>query len=897
MHDHGSDDMPAITPPGVGASAQDIAGFVAALGAMPDTHSHGEGTAMAGEHMAAMDLAPRGDATHVAIGDGDWFDPNIWAGGEVPGDDAKVLIPDGVTVEYGDVSDARLFTVRVDGTLDFATDTDSQMIFDTLLVSPTGHLEIGTESDPVDPDVNVDLIVANNGPIDTDWDPMLLSRGVIAHGETTIYGAEKDSHEKVTDDPMTGDTSVKFAGVPDGWQVGDTIVIASTEYEFRESQDEVRVITSIDDDGRIHFDEALIYDHAAPREDLSTSVANYTRNVSIETEDADSAEIFERGHVMFMHSDDVDVRYAEFNQLGRTDKSFDSDNIANFDEVNFDTNVQGRYALHIHRAGVEDLGNPAILEGNAVFGSPGWGVVHHDSNAVLTNNATFDTFGAGFVAETGNETGRWEDNIAIFAEGQNNFIPKNAVEIHHGLFDTARGGDGFWFQGRLVEAVDNVAASVNTGFTYFHRGVQTGVPEDISADLFDYSEALSFRDEIEHEDAPILVFDNNESFAAKEGLHVVKGNTAQGHDVWSHLTDFTAWSVGTGAHLQYTSHYLIEGFDVVGDGDGIGIEVRNQVSELIFRDTKIDGFEIGFDLETRFVNEFADITPDKRDLIILDSDIQNVQTEYYRFQPEYDTISTFDALSAGNNELGLELDPIVFNHGEAHITGVKNDGFGEVDFPNGLDEFLFRHDAIDGLLENNGYWSSTEGPFYWDRSEDDGQQHYVLTKVYFTDRATGEVYYENHPVFLHPNKVVGLESNGIRDITTDDNGVTTAGDIVLNTPIEAVATAGFSLAYDGASSEAGLLPPETHSHMADLPETWHMDAAEDSMAAMQISYAPAQPDPAPEAPVEEAAPAEVDSVEDMMDMPDMLPTVPVDEAAHMHHHEHDEDMDDEILVA
>ncbi|MEL7129641.1 MAG: G8 domain-containing protein [Pseudomonadota bacterium] len=879
--------MPAIAPPGVGASAQDIAGFVAALGAMPDTHSHGDDTAMAGEHMAVMALAPRGDATHIAIGDGDWFDPSIWAGGEVPGDNAKVLIPDGVTVDYGDVSDARLFTVRVDGKLDFATDADSQMIFDTMLVSPTGHLEIGTEGDPVAPGVNVDLIVANNGPIDTDWDPMLLSRGVISHGKTTIHGDAKDSHEKVTDDPMAGDTSVKFDGVPEGWQIGDTIVIASTEYEFRESQDEVRVITKIDDDGRIHFDDALVFDHAAPRDDLSTSVANYTRNVSVETEDADSAEVYERGHVMFMHSDDIDVRFAEFTQLGRTDKSIDSDNVSNFDDVQFDTNVQGRYSLHIHRAGIEDLANPAVLEGNAVFGSPGWGVVHHDSNAVLTNNATFDTFGAGFVAETGNETGRWEDNIAIFAEGQNNFIPKNAVEIHE-FFDTARGGDGFWFQGRLVEAVDNVAASVNTGFTFFHRGFRTGVPENIDADHFDYSEALSFRTDVQQEDAPILVFDGNESFAAKEGFHVVKGNTAQGHDVWSHLTDFTAWSVDTGAHFQYTSHYLIEGFDVVGTGEGRGIEVRNQVSELIFRDTKIDNFEIGFDLETRFVNSFEDVSPDKRDLMILDSDIQNVQTEYYRFQPEYDTISTHEALNTGDT-LGLDLDPIVFNYGEAHINGVKHDGFGTVDFPNGLDDFLLRHDAIDALLENNGYWTSTEGPFFWDRSEDEGLQHYILTKVYFTDRATGEVYFENHPIYVHPFKVADMESNGIRDITTNADGVKTAGDVVLDTAFAAEPTGGFSLAYDGSSSEAAMLPPEMHSHMADMPEAWHMDAAEDSMTAMEIAYAPAQPSPAPE------ALPETDSSEEMT-MPE-LPTVPVEEMAHMHHHEDEEAMETEVLVA
>lgn len=176
------------------------------------------------------------------------------------------------------------FTVRVDGTLDFATDADSQIIFDTFVVSPTGHLIIGTASDPVQPDVDIDLIVANNGPIDTDWDPMLLSRGLISHGETTIHGAVKDSHEKVLDDPMAGDNFVSFSEVPEGWQVGDTIIIAGTHYDgykwdndlkavvHHASEDEVRVITEIRDDGTVWFADPLEFDHDAPREDLKTSV-------------------------------------------------------------------------------------------------------------------------------------------------------------------------------------------------------------------------------------------------------------------------------------------------------------------------------------------------------------------------------------------------------------------------------------------------------------------------------------------------------------------------------------------------------------------------------------------------------------------------------------------------
>lgn len=754
--------------------------------AAEEPHVHHMDSSKMAEHMAAMNLAPRGAATHVAIGDGDWFDPSTWSNGEVPGDDARVLIPEGVSVHYSGVSDARLFTVRVDGTLEFATDTDSQVIFDTMVGSPTSHLIIGTAQNPVQPGVDIDLIVANNGPIDTSWDPMLLSRGIVAHGETSIHGTVKDSHEKVTDDPMAGDTSVKFAEVPEGWQVGDTIVIAGTRYDgyrwddnigaerLYPNEDEVRVITAIDSDGRVYFDDPLVHDHDTPREDLKTSVANYTRNVSVETENAETAEVFERGHVMFMHSDDVDVRYAEFHELGRTDKSVESRDVSDFGTTSYDTNVQGRYALHIHKAGTTSLEDPAIFEGNAVYGSPGWGIVHHDSNALITNNATFDTFGAGYVAETGNETGAWVDNIAINAEGINWDTPKNTSNID-GNFDTGRGGDGFWFQGRMVASVDNVAASVNTGFVYFHRNGDDRMIE-FDAALFDYPAALYYDDTVRADETPILSFQGNETFASKEGLHIVKADPNQGHDVWSQLDDFTAWSVWSGAHLEYTAHYMLTNFDLVGRepiSNLSGVSFGPNTFEITVIDAEITGFNTGMDLN-KSVPDSPDNNPapELHNFIVVDANIYNVGQDYANYNPEFDVITTRAALP--NLAPNLEIDGDItfredndWNLRVAEISGTKTDSIGTVDFPGGRDSFLLRREDVLRFLEKDGYWTTSDG------------QNYTLVDIYFTDRLTGELYYETHPVYLDPNVPVGNQynsyanaiHNGTQDIVIQ-NGVT-----------------------------------------------------------------------------------------------------------------------------
>ncbi len=825
-HNGSHDNSAQIDPPGAGASNSEIASYLNALANMSESHSHDHGSAMASEHMAAMDLAPRGDATHVAIGSGSWDDPSIWSNGEVPGDNAKVLIPQGVEVDYSSVSGARLFTVRVDGKLDFATDTDSQMIFDTMIVSPTGYLEIGTETDPVDPNVDIDLIVANNGRIDTNWDPQLLSRGIIAHGKTSIYGAEKDSHDKVTEDPMSGDTSVKFDGVPTGWQVGDTIVIAGTNYDghsgdktrWTPPEDEVRVITQIDDDGRVHFDSPLVNDHDSPREDLKTSVANYTRNVSVESEDGDASEIFERGHVMFMHNDDVDVYYAEFTHLGRTDKSEESRSVDDFNSIRYDTNVQGRYALHLHRAGVEDLNDPAVLEGNAVFGSPGWGYVHHDSNAFLGNNASYDTFGAGFVAETGNETGEWHDNIAIFAKGNAWNLPKNSVDINQ-FYDIANGGDGFWFQGRMVASTDNVAASVNHGYVYFHRD-STGTMLQFDADLFDIPEALHHDETVRADDIPIRIFDGNEAFAANEGMHVVKANTSQGHDVWSHLTDFTAWNVETGAHLQYTSHYILEGFDVIGkdasnySNADVGIMIGRNMSDLVIIDATVDSFAVGMDLHKEFTdnNEYPS---QQHSYFVIDADIQNVGRDYTSYDPSRDTI--INSNNAPLLEPDLELSRMEYAHSSDYhqrvvlIEGTKSDGLGEIPFPNGMDIFRMREEDVANHVEKDGYYTTSGG------------ERYFLMDVYFTDRLTGDLYYETHPVYLDDNVRLGrgyfenAKDNGVQDITTQ-NGVTRAGDQVLDTAIEVSFTSSATLS-SMPSAEDSMDHQMMMAAEASAPET------------------------------------------------------------------------------
>ena len=446
-----------------------------------DTHVHQTDPAMLSEHMAALALAPHSEATHVAVANCAWSNPETWRDRRVPDAGARVLIPAGVTVEYDVDGAVSLFTVRVDGTLSFAKERNTRMILDTMLVAPEGKLSIGSVTAPINAGVSAEIIFADNGPINIDWDPQLLSRGLVSHGAVEIHGGEKLPFSKLATAPRRGDKSITLETAPRGWRVGDNLVLTGTvlvphrhrsteDYVRLETEDEELTITEIDGT-TISFSKPLRYHHLTPRDDLKPYVANLTRNIVFTTENVDALPVYQRGHTMFMHSDAVDVRFAEFRDLGRTNKkerAFDIHKPGNR-TIAHDSNIKARYPFHFHRTGVTLANKPTMAVGNSVWRSPGWAYVHHESNANYFNNVGYDAFGAIFVAEVANETGRWVNNIAIKSFGVGGGAKAFAGRPE---FDLARGGAGYWFQGRLVASRDNIAAGMpgGHGYVYMHRG-------------------------------------------------------------------------------------------------------------------------------------------------------------------------------------------------------------------------------------------------------------------------------------------------------------------------------------------------------------------------------------------------------------------------------------------
>ena len=328
---------------------------------------------------------------------------------------------------------------------------------------------MGTAAVPIAPGVQARLLITGTSAIDRQWDPFGISRGLVSHGKVSIHGAETSSIAALAGPVNAAATALQLKSAPVGWRVGDSIAIAGTTQGVPAGteQNEVRRILSIQGN-TVQLDQPLSFAHAAPAANLDVHVANLTRNAVIESE---SALIARRGHVMFMHSRDVDIAYAGFYRLGRTDKlQVVNDSVVGADwklQPGTGTNPRGRYSVHFHRNGLTNDGNPAVVKGSAVVDSPGWGFVNHSSNVDMIENVAYNVRGAAFVTEVGDEIGGFYRNMAIGSSGSGR--EPNAARIFN---DFGHQGDGFWFQGAGVSVVGNISAG-NQGhaFAYYTRGL------------------------------------------------------------------------------------------------------------------------------------------------------------------------------------------------------------------------------------------------------------------------------------------------------------------------------------------------------------------------------------------------------------------------------------------
>jgi hypothetical protein len=396
---------------------------------------------------------------------------------------------------------------------------------------------------------------------------------------------------------FAGAQTLALKAIPIGWNVGDTIVIAGTKTGIE--QNEERQIQAINGNFVV-LDRPLNYDHVAAASDLDIHVAHLTRNAVFESE---ASAPDRRGHVMFMHNRDIHISYAGFYRLGRTDKSQPiNDPVVGSDwtlKAGTGTNPRARYPVHFHRNGLNNDGNPAVIQGSAVVDSPGWGFVNHSSNVDMYSNVAYDVNGASFVTEVGDEIGGFYGNFAVGTTGTGAKGTNEEVNAREALQDFGFSGDGFWFQGAGVSVVGNISAG-NKGHAYifYTRGLyENGVRRDFPAANLQDPAIADGQTSIPVGQVPMADFSWNTGYASAMGLVVryhLEG-AEQGQE--SVVEDSTFWNNAWGIALPYAQNVVLRRLRVLNDGNSagsIGIGSYNVVEgNTTYDNVTVAGYGLG----------------------------------------------------------------------------------------------------------------------------------------------------------------------------------------------------------------------------------------------------------------------------------------------------------------
>jgi hypothetical protein len=490
--------------------------------------------------------------------------------------------------------------------------------------------------------------------------------GLVCMGPARLRGETKKHFLNAANNLTTGATTIQLIGVASSnWKVGDEICITATEASststtdptytgptsftgswngsegtqtqsqgFKTSQDEPRTITAISGD-RLTLSAPLAFNHnvystTLPRGEAVTVrpyVVNFTRSIQHRAEVASNV-LQQRPHMMFMHNDDVDVRYVDILNFGRTstDPSLHVPTASGgktvlLNEVDLaDTNnVRGRYGLHIHGTGAFFGRKMVVIQGIVVRGEsgpsltaipvPGWGVTQHNSRCAIEDSITYNVRGAGFVSELGNEIGQWVNNISIWNRGdgfKTSWSSRQETHTNH----NGHMGVAYENQSRGILQQKNVAISSHFGWLFHQQDTNqvARVPDKFS---------LRFKDPF--------------SQGGKQGFASWTANAQDNHtygieqDQIHDFLDNTCLNIGTGffvAHRQvtdrgdqsvmfakrfhcigtstpfsianYTFYYSIYDSWWRGNGTGTAAPLGGNTHGMMFVNQRIENYGTGF---------------------------------------------------------------------------------------------------------------------------------------------------------------------------------------------------------------------------------------------------------------------------------------------------------------
>ncbi len=489
-----------------------------------------------------------------------------------------------------------------------------------------------------------------------NWDPDQLSIGFVTMGMLKIKGREKTTMSMLAADAMRNQSTIQLENSVNGWLPNDTVLVTLGGNEDASNNSSELVSLANANGTTLNLSSSLNSNHEGRSADaffnknLHCYVGNLSRNVIIRSEFTNSStpqQIHKRGHfmamppshnhggmgsgmVMNMHDTSISIENALFKDLGRTDKTRPLDDLlfsgwkapirenskisplglevaqATPSPVNEITNHRGRYSIHLHKTGSKKGDAMVKVKGNVVWGNPGWGITHHDSFADVSNNIVYDVTGAGIVAESGSETGFWNNNLVVDIKQGHSLSPYEAGTYFN---DWLFSGQGLALKGRAVICDGNVIADAKEGVGVFNMSMST---HPIAHNRVDPEQLATVRPDLEFDQFPLnkngysaegdgvlalevaLIINNTVVIGSQMGLKSIEREMGLNHESRSVFDGFYAWGIRQGMTINYQADYTFHDVYLSGsrsNQNSLGISMWKHSHNQVFDGIRFENLD------------------------------------------------------------------------------------------------------------------------------------------------------------------------------------------------------------------------------------------------------------------------------------------------------------------
>jgi len=375
-----------------------------------------------------------------------WSSVNTWDGIVPPRDGDSVYIPPGQNVLV-DISPNLLNAVVIEGGLFFADGNDVNFNAHYVLIDG-GRFQIGTSDSPVSSNVVVTLYGYRSDPsLPIAGNKMIAN----VNGLIDIHGTEVVTPwTTLASTAAVGATQIVVNGdVQSDWKVGDSIVIASTDFDHTQAEELVIASLSFSNgQTTIELTSALAYSHYAGSQTVQGSSAQtvtfaaevglLTRNIVIQGDDTSDVTLHGANIISFSQGSGETVTRISNAEFTRSGQAYLVDS----------------YAVYYRMIG---SAVKSYFTGNSIHNSYNRAVTIHATHYLrVLNNVMYDIMGHAVYLEDGVETNNQiSGNLVVSVSASRallltDTIPScfyitNPLNTYTNNACGGSDGQGFWF--------------------------------------------------------------------------------------------------------------------------------------------------------------------------------------------------------------------------------------------------------------------------------------------------------------------------------------------------------------------------------------------------------------------------------------------------------------------